>query len=168
MSKAFTKEDDANEEEPLLSRAVLPSGVPNYLTASGARRMREELERLQEERSRLRSDLPDEDAAHRLRRLETRLRQVSGRLESAQVVPPPKEPIGEVQFGATITVRDGSGSDLEYRIVGVDEADFDRGWISWQSPLARGLMSRRVGDRVTLKTPAGERALEILRVSFEE
>lgn len=168
MSKAFTKEDDANEEELPLSRSTLPPGVPNYLTAGGARRMGEELARLQEERSRLRGDLPDEDAAHRLRRLEIRLRELGERFESAQVVTPREEPTGEVQFGATVTVRDGSGSDLEYRIVGVDEADFDRGWISWQSPLARSLMGRRIGERVTLKTPVGERALEILRISFEE
>lgn len=168
MSKAFTKEDDAHEEDLPLSRPVLPPGVPNYLTAGGARRMSEELARLQEERSRLRGDLSDEDAAHRLRRLEIRLRDLGKRLESAQVVPPREEPTGEVQFGATVTVRDGSGSDLAYRIVGVDEADFDRGWISWQSPLARGLMGRRIGDRVILKTPAGERILEILRISFEE
>ena len=168
MSKAFTKEDDANQHETPLSRSPLPPGASNYVTANGARRMREELVGLQEERSRLRTDLPDADATHRLWRLEIRLRELGERLESAQVVPLPEESISEVQFGVTVTVRDDSGSDLEYRIVGVDEADFNRGWISWQSPLARSLMSRSVGDHVTLKTPAGERALKILRISSEE
>jgi len=168
MSKAFTKEDDANENHLPLSRPVRPPGVANYLTGGGARQLREELTRLQEERSHLRGHAEDDESAYRLRRLEFRLRELAERLDSAQVVPTPAEPTGEVQFGARVAVRDGTGNELSYRIVGVDEADFDRGWISWQSPLARCLMGRRVGARVALQTPAGERTLEILRISFEE
>lgn len=67
----------------------------------------------------------------------------------------------------TVVVRDGS-EEFRYRIVGVDEADFDRGWVGWQSPLARALLGRRIGERVTLLTPAGERSLEVLRLSVEE
>ena len=54
-----------------------------------------------------------------------------------------------------------------YRIVGVDEADPERGWISWVSPIARALLSAQTGDRVRLTLPAGEKELEIVDVTYD-
>jgi transcription elongation factor GreB len=80
------------------------------------------------------------------------------------VVPPPVGRPEEVQFGVTVTVRADSGELEQYRIVGVDEVDFAKGWVSWASPIARALMQARVGDRVALETPAGERVLEVVAI----
>ena len=68
----------------------------------------------------------------------------------------------KVAFGATVLIRHGNGEEEAYRIVGVEEADPDHGSISWISPLARALLSRRAGDRVRFRSPAGEEELTIL------
>lgn len=86
-------------------------------------------------------------------------------LRSASVVNPPATPDGRVHFGALVTVREANGSETRYRIVGVDEVDFDRGWVSWLSPIAKALLNRRVGERVKLKTPGGDRNLEVIAVA---
>jgi transcription elongation factor GreB len=54
-----------------------------------------------------------------------------------------------------------------YRIVGVDETDIDRNWVSWLSPIAKALLNARVGQRVRFKFPSGEAELEIIRVAYE-
>ena len=77
---------------------------------------------------------------------------------------------GRVAFGATVTVREAgagsAGAAETYRIVGVDEADPATGAISWISPLARALISARLGDVVTLRLPDGERRLEVAAVEY--
>ncbi len=65
-----------------------------------------------------------------------------------------------------MTVRDSTGEESTYRIVGVDETDFDRGWVSWQSPIARALLNARRGERVPFSFPSGEEELEIVAVSY--
>ena len=83
------------------------------------------------------------------------------------MVPPPAERDGVVRFGATVTVRERSGTEERYRIVGVDEMDIDRGWVSWLSPIAKALLNARLGRRVRFKFPSGEKELEIIRVEYE-
>jgi transcription elongation factor GreB len=153
MSKAFTREDDdAPEPAPSVRVAVaLPPGAKNYVTADGAGRMREELARL----------LAKAAASSATARRVAELREV---LATAGVVPAQAGLAEQVRFGAAVTVRDARGESERYRIVGVDEVDLDRGWVSWVSPLARALMHARVGDRVRLAVPAGERVLEVLRI----
>jgi len=73
-----------------------------------------------------------------------------------------------VRFGATVTVEDEAGASRCYRIVGVDEADPRRGWVSWRSPLAHALMGRRAGDATTLHTPAGDEELTVIAVAYED
>ena len=80
---------------------------------------------------------------------------------------PPATPDDRVRFGAVVTVREAGGGETRYRIVGVDEVDFDRGWISWLSPIAKALLNKSIGQRVRLRTPGGERELEVMRVSYE-
>jgi transcription elongation factor GreB len=72
-----------------------------------------------------------------------------------------------VRFGATVLVRRSDGEEDNYRIVGVDEIDLDRGWVSWLSPIAKALMNARVGEQVRFKFPSGEEQLEIVRVEYE-
>ena len=61
----------------------------------------------------------------------------------------------KARFGSTITVRDSQGIEDTYRIVGVDETDVEKGWISWMSPLARALMNGQPGQEVQVKLPGG-------------
>jgi len=81
-----------------------------------------------------------------------------------QPLPPPHE---QIRFGATVTVRECSGAESRYRIVGVDETDIDRGWVSWLSPIAKALLNARVGQRVRFKFPSGEEELEIVSIDYE-
>ena len=72
-----------------------------------------------------------------------------------------------MRFGATVSVREANGELADYRLVGVDEADPDRGWISWTSPMARALNLAHRGERVNFSTPSGPTELEIVNISYE-
>ena len=88
-------------------------------------------------------------------------------MSSAVVVPPPVVADDVVRFGATVTIRESNGAEVYYRIVGADEADLDRDWVSWLSPIARALLTARIGQRVRFNVPDGEKELEIVRVAYE-
>ena len=153
MSKAFTREDDQPEAEPPRRLAsVLPPGAKNYLTPDGAKRLRTELEALVE------LERPSDERIHELRRI----------LESAVIVGPPSGEADVIRFGATVAVRTlPDGETARYRIVGVDETDVARGWISWVSPVAKVLLAATVGDHVRATLPSGDKELEILDVTYE-
>jgi transcription elongation factor GreB len=99
------------------------------------------------------------------RRLEQELRELQQRVHTLVVSPAPASS-DTVCFGAQVKVRDSRGSETSCRIVGIDEADLDRDWITWRSPLARALLSHRVGDKIQFKVPAGVQEFEILEISY--
>jgi transcription elongation factor GreB len=171
MSKAFTRESDDAPERTPVSRpaAVLPPGAKNLITPGGALRARAELEKLSGEEPGLRAAVAagDAEAAHQLQHLTQRAQRFQRTLHTAVVTGPPPVEDGVVRFGATVSVRERSGGETAYRIVGVDETDLDRSWVSWLSPIAKALLNARVGQRVRLKLPGGEEELEILGVSYE-
>lgn len=170
MSKAFTRESDDLPDRPALPRqpSPLPPEAKNYLTPDGAQRLREELDRLvQVERPRLATLSDEGDNRRQLRVLDQRIGYLQQSLHSAVVVPPPAAPEDRVRFGATVTVREAGGGESRYRIVGVDETDLDRGWVSWLSPIAKALLNARVGQRVRFKLPSGDEELEIVRLAYE-
>ncbi len=70
-----------------------------------------------------------------------------------------------VRFGDVVRVRAEDSTERNFRIVGVDETDLDRGWVSWLSPIARALLGARQGERVTFRFPTGEMKLEIVSIS---
>ncbi|HEX4452581.1 MAG TPA: GreA/GreB family elongation factor [Kofleriaceae bacterium] len=128
MSKAFTREDDAVPVAPVTRRKLeIPVGVPNYITAAGARALRAELAALVDGRSEAQRD-------------EIRMHELAEHLATAELVEP--TPGDQVRFGSTVELSTGA----RYRIVGAIEADPKRGRISWQSPLARKLIGARVGE----------------------
>jgi transcription elongation factor GreB len=92
------------------------------------------------------------------------------RLDDAEVVDPAMPRDGDaasrVYFGATVTVANGAGGVRTLSIVGIDEVDTARGYISWISPMARALLKAREGDVVTLRTPGGVEELEIVEVRY--
>ena len=169
MSKAFTRESDDVPERTFMPRptAVLPPGTKNYLTTDGARRLQEELDRLVQERPRVAAAPDGGDAKQRLQVIDRRVLHLEQSLRSAVIVPTPPTPWDQVRFGATITVRNHTGEESRYRIVGVDETDIDLGWVSWLSPIAKALLNARLGQRVRFKLPSGEEELELVSISYE-
>ncbi|HET7535450.1 MAG TPA: GreA/GreB family elongation factor [Candidatus Didemnitutus sp.] len=169
MSKAFTRED-GNPEPLVLPRLVslLPPGAKNYLTPAGAQQLRAELARLVERELPAVRALPESDEQHEQSlRLEQRIAHLQQSLVTAEVVAPPLPPHEVVRFGATVTVRESRQGESTYRIVGVDETDLDRNWVSWLSPIARALMNARLGQRVPFKFPTGATDLEIVGIVYE-
>ncbi|NBV21627.1 MAG: transcription elongation factor GreAB [Proteobacteria bacterium] len=168
MSKAFTREDDA-PETPIAARRVsaLPPGTQNLMTPDGVQKLRTELAEVRTAYEQLRATRGDPDKPQKLAALEQRAMFLDGCLRTASVVQPPATPDDRVRFGATVTVREPDGTMARHRIVGVDEVDFDRGWVSWLSPIARSLLKKSVGQRVRLRLPGGEKDLEITGVAYE-
>jgi len=104
----------------------------------------------------------------RLREIDHRIRFLSKRLETAQVIDPTQQTNrDQVFFGATVTYAQESGSEHTVTIVGVDEADLERGQVSWVSPIGRALLKARAGDAVELRTPAGPQILEVLAIRYQ-
>jgi transcription elongation factor GreB len=159
VSKAFTREsDDAPQEEvvpPL--RSILPPGAKNYLTPDGAQRLRADLEKLVQQRAGNSVNKSSRDQ---------RILRLQESLQSGVVVEPPPPPWEQVRFGATVTVRHLNGETSDYRIVGVDETDTDRGWVSFLSPIAKALLNARLGEKVRFKIPSGEEQLVIIGIRF--
>ena len=168
MSRAFVRESDDRPELPVARPlSNLPPGTKNYLTPDGAERLREELQRLIEVvRPPLAAASDDADAKRQLATINGRIQQLEQSLQSAEIVHPPADSGEAVRFGAFVTVRRGGDED-QYRIVGVDEIDLDRGWVSWLSPIARALLNQPLGARVKFKFPSGEEDLEIVRISYD-
>jgi transcription elongation factor GreB len=106
----------------------------------------------------------------RLRQIDSRIRFLTKRIDAAEVVDPaaPRSPAAasRVFFGATVTYQNADGRERTVSIVGLDEVDLNRGYISWMSPLARALMKSTVGDRVVLRAPTKTEHLEILDVDY--
>jgi transcription elongation factor GreB len=167
MSKAFTKESDEGpgNEVHLDFKDPLPAGVKNYVTPEGAATLREELARLESE-PRPKANDKGSAARKRVEALEKRLQFLRDRVANMTVIDLGSQDKDSVHFGATVTVADEEGNEKSYRIVGVDESDPAKGKISWISPIAKALISARVGDVVTLELPDGNAELEILQIDY--
>jgi transcription elongation factor GreB len=184
VSKAFTREDAAPEEDfdGDEDPNPIPAGSKNYMTPAGWRRMRDELTWLvKTERPNVTSVVSwaaklgdrSENADYqygkkRLREIDRRIRYLTKRLEAAEVVDPAtREDTDQVFFGATVTYATAEGEQT-VRIVGIDEMDPAKHYVSWISPVARALIKAREGDTVNLRTPAGDQEIEIVEVRYEE
>ena len=99
---------------------------------------------------------------------EGRIQEVEGKLGHAQVIDVSKLPAGDkVIFGVTVTIINvESDATVTYTIVGDDESDIKHDKISYQSPIARALIGKEIGDVVVVKTPSGEVEYEIDDVSY--
>ncbi|GAB4168080.1 MAG: transcription elongation factor GreB [Wenzhouxiangellaceae bacterium] len=102
-----------------------------------------------------------------LREMDRRIRYLTRRIPMLRPVSGcPADP-QRIYFGATVALCDADGREVRYRIVGSDETDASRGWISVDSPLARALIGHRVGDELRVRTPGGWRVLEVLDIGYE-
>lgn len=179
MSKAFVKDDAAAPETPEPEAPALPVHGKNYITAEGFARLQSEKKHLLEvERPEVvktvawAASLGDrsENADYiygkrRLREIDRRVRFLIKRLEAAEIVRSSGRDTDQVFFGAQVRVR-GTSGERTVRIVGIDETDGKKGYVSWISPIARALLKAREGDKVTLRMPAGAEELEILEVTY--
>jgi transcription elongation factor GreB len=180
MSKAFTRETDADDEEKVAAPEIA-AGARNYITPQGYASLRSELLQLiDEERPKVveavhwaagngdRSENGDYIyGKKRLREIDRRIRFLTKRLELAEVADPSMHHgRDQVFFGATVTYADEAGLERTVTIMGIDEADSAQGQVSWISPIARALLKAHEGDVVRLVTPAGPRDVEVLRVSY--
>ena len=184
MNKAFTRESDEPEEDDEVEAGPpLPVGTRNYMTPGGFARLRTELDGLvSTERPALvatvawaasngdRSENGDYlYGKKRLREIDRRIRFLVKRLDAAEVVDPAaraRDGVDQVYFGATVDYATRDGETHTISIVGIDETDTARGYVSWISPVARALTKAREGDIVPLRTPAGTHELEVLEVRY--
>lgn len=189
MSKAFTKESDADHDEGEQAseeaQHVDLAGLKNYITPSGFQRLVDERRFLLTRERRAvtqvvawaasngdRSENADyQYGKRRLREIDRRIRFLTKRIDAAEIVDPEAPRAGKaatrVFFGATVRYATAAGAERVVRIVGLDEVDLDRNYISWRSPLARALTKSGPGDRVILHAPGTTEPLEILDVRYE-
>jgi len=156
------------------------SRSPRYITPEGYERLAAEHERIWSvERPRIVAEVEaaaalgdrSENAEYiygkrKLRELDRRLRFLSQRLDALTVMDPRPDPAGRAFFGAWVTVENGDGEERTYRLVGPDEFDLARGFISVEAPLGRALLGRRAGDAVLVERPAGAVELLVVRVAW--
>ena len=150
MSRAFIKEDVDPPERSGRKRSAsgLPPGATNYITARGAKHLRDELEKLR--------------AANTDSKRVAELEQISA---SVRVVDPPDPASNSVAFGATVTVKDKKDRTETYTVVGVDELDLDPDAVSWISPIGKALLAADMGDSITLEDGRTAKIVKIERKS---
>jgi transcription elongation factor GreB len=176
MRKGFTRKPQADEPA---------TPIKNYITPGGLQRLKDEHHfLLTRERPAVtkvvtwaanngdRSENADyQYGKRRLRQIDGRLRFLTKRIQSAEVVDPETPRMGQAAerafFGATVRYADAEGTERVVSIVGVDEVDLKRNHISWVSPLGRALMKSAEGDRVVLQAPSGKAYLTVLDVYYE-
>jgi transcription elongation factor GreB len=179
MSKAFVRESEDDDEAPEFQPS--PPPAKNYISPAGYARLKAELKQLVElERPEVvrtvswaakngdRSENGDYlYGKKRLREIDRRVRFLIKRLEAAEVVDAAGRDSDQIFFGSSIRIKTRDGAERTVTIVGVDETDTVKGYISWISPVARALIKARAGDKVLLKTPGGVEELEILDVRYD-
>ena len=149
MSRAFIKEDVDPPERSGRKRSAsgLPPGATNYITARGAKRLRDELQKL-------RASNADSE----------RIIELENILASLHVVDPPEPALNSVGFGATVTVKDEKGVTESYTIAGVDELDLEPDAVSWISPLGKALLAADMGHWIKLDDG---RSAKIVKIEFK-
>ncbi len=152
-----------------------------YITPEGANKLRDELDHLwRVERPKVTQAVSEaaaqgdrsENAEYiygkkRLREIDRRIRYLQKRLDEIKVVDRAPADMDKVFFGAWVRLEDDDGNTHTYRIVGADEFDPARGWISVDSPLARALLKKGAGDEIEIHLPAGRKAYWVLAVSYQ-
>lgn len=175
--------ESVSDEDEESAPSGLPPGGKNYMRPSGFAALKTERDHLlRVERPRVveivswaagngdRSENGDYlYGKKRLREIDRRIRFLTKRLESAVVVDPTQQTRRDrIFFGATVTYANARDQEITVTIVGIDEADMERGLISWVSPVARALLKAEVGDQVSLRSPGGLESLEVLEIRYEE
>ncbi len=105
----------------------------------------------------------------RLREIDRRIRFLTKRIEKAEIVDPALQTRrDQVFFGATVTYENERGEEKTITIVGEDEANSDKGLVSWVSPIATALLKAYEGDEVSFRTPGGRTLLTVVEITYPE
>ncbi|KGQ70251.1 transcription elongation factor GreB [Chelonobacter oris] len=104
----------------------------------------------------------------RLREIDRRVRFLSKRLDVLQIVDYHPKQEGKIFFGAWIELEDPNGQTKQYRIVGCDEFDPQKNWISIDSPVARALIGKAVDDEINVNTPSGKAIWYINKIWYQK
>lgn len=153
-----------------------------YISPAGLKRIQDELHQLnQVERPEVtklvtwaagngdRSENADyQYGKRRLREIDRRTRFLLSRIDRIEVVNNAGKNLPRVQFGATVTFADEDGHEKTYTIVGIDEVNLEKNYISWKSPMGSAFLGKEVGDDVTIKTPQGNNVVTITNITYEE
>jgi transcription elongation factor GreB len=153
-----------------------------YSTPEGAQRLRDELDQLWRVQRPQVTRAVQEAAAQgdrsenaeytygkrQLREIDRRVRFLRKRLEGMVVVSRPPDDRSRIFFGAWVTVEDERGEEQSFRIVGPDELDPARRYVSMDAPLARALLGKRIDDEVTIETPGGSKAYVVTAIRYEQ
>ena len=161
-----------------------PKGKPasKYITAEGYKLLNDELQYLWKVKRPEVTQAVQEAAAQgdrsenaeyiygkkQLREIDRRVRFLSKRLDDMTVVDRLPEDQSKVFFGAWVELENEEGGIEIYRLVGPDETDAEKSYISIDAPLARALLKKQVDDEVEVRTPTGERCLFINRIWYDE
>ena len=105
-------------------------------------------------------------AKERQGQIEASIADIEGKLSRAQIIDPRDLSGDRVVFGATVTLLDEDDKPIRYQIVGETEADASKGRISYNSPIGRALIGRRVDEEVEVSVPAGDRYYLVSKVEF--
>lgn len=154
---------------------------PRYITPEGERALRDELQYLWKEKRPEVTQAVREAAAQgdrsenaeyiygkkQLREIDRRVRFLTKRLDELITVDRLPEDQSKVFFGAWTTVEDENGTEQTYRIVGADEFDLTRGYLSINAPLARALIGKRLNDEARVRTPEGWKSVFITNIRYE-
>ncbi len=166
MSRGFVKEDDQEDVPMVPPRAHLPVGVTNYVTRAGMDELLAEQQALMDEIKNL--DFVNENERRiAVNNITAKLKLLNNRISEARIIDLGDQPKDEIRFGATVILKTEGTNEMEtFQIVGVDEANISRGKISFLSPLARVLTDKKVGDKVVLKRPKGDRVFIIMNITY--
>ncbi|WP_414903235.1 transcription elongation factor GreA [Sphingomonas flavalba] len=150
------------------------------MLAEGHKALSEELHRLKTvdrpdviaaiEEARAHGDLSENAEYHaakeRQGHIEASISDIEDRLSRAQVIDPTTLSGDKIVFGATVTLLDENDKPVTYQIVGQTEADAKRGRISYNSPLGRALIGRRIDDEIEVTVPSGDRWYVVSKIEF--
>jgi len=152
-----------------------------YITAAGYQMLQDELEALWKRRHHVTQALTaaaaegdrSENAEYiyrkkELREIDRRVRYLQKRLPDLKVVRDLPSDRSAIFFGAWVRLEDEDGVESLYRIVGPDEFDFSKAYISMDAPMARALMKKQVDDEVTVHTPKGDKVYYVIEVAYSE
>jgi transcription elongation factor GreB len=166
MSRGFVKEDDQEEIPRVPQRAYLPEGVINFVTPFGMNQLLVEKQMLVNEKNNL-NNANDNEKRIALNYINAKLQLLNNRIVEGKIVNLKEQPQNEIRFGAMITLKIGVSKDIQtFQIVGVDEADISKGKVSFISPIAKALISKKIGDKVILKQAKKDIVFEIIDISY--
>jgi transcription elongation factor GreB len=166
MSRGFVKEDDQEEVPRVPQRAYLPEGVTNFVTPFGMNQLLAEKQMLIEEKNNL-NNASDNENRIASNYINAKLQLLESRIADAKIVNLNKQPQNEIRFGARISLKTEASEKIKtFQIVGVDEADISKGKVSFISPIAKVLISKKIGNKIILRQAGEDIVFEIIDISY--